>query len=111
MLSVENRCVKKAQQRFKVQAYLKLRADAALQEVKILQKKRLKSRDPILVLRLRALRDEIAMAENIPHSQIFTQETLYEMCEILPRTPQELKRIKEWVRSRKEIRRGNLRCH
>ena len=94
MLSVKIVVLEKLNNGFKVQEYLKLRAEAALQEVKILQKKRLKSRDPILALRLRALRDEIAMAENIPHSQIFTQETLYEMCEILPRTPQELKRIK-----------------
>ena len=83
MLSVKIVVLEKLNNGFKVQEYLKLRADAALQEAKILQKKRLKSRDPILALRLRALRDEIAMAENIPHSQIFTQETLYEMCEIL----------------------------
>jgi len=42
---------------------------------------------------LRDLRAEFAMAEAIPHFQVFTQETLYELCEQLPVTIQQLKKI------------------
>lgn len=95
VLSVKLFVLKKLTNGFHVQHYLKVRTDAVLQETEAPKKKRLKSkRDPILALRLRELRDDIAVAENIPHFQIFTQETLYEMCDLLPRNPKELKKIK-----------------
>lgn len=95
LLSVKLFALKKLTNGFHVQYYLKVRSDAVLQETEAPKKKRLKSkRDPILALRLRELRDDIAAAENIPHFQIFTQETLYEMCDILPRTAKELKKVK-----------------
>ena len=46
-----------------------------------------------MALKLRELRDEIRIAENIPAFQIFTQETLYAMCDELPRTEKELLKI------------------
>ena len=95
LLSVKLFALKKLTNGFHVQYYLKVRSDAVLQETEAPKKKRLKSkRDPILALRLRELRDDIAAAENIPHFQIFTQETLYEMCDTLPRTAKELKKVK-----------------
>ncbi|WP_400081162.1 helix-turn-helix domain-containing protein [Winogradskyella sp. R77965] len=42
---------------------------------------------------LRALRNQIAKREDLVHFQIFTQKSLYAMCEILPTTKQELKSI------------------
>lgn len=48
----------------------------------------------MLALKLRELRDEIRVAENIPAFQIFTQETLYAICESLPRTEKELLNVK-----------------
>ena len=79
---------------FKVQEYLKIRANAVLQKSAPTKKKKLSSkRDPILAIKLRELREDIAKAESIPHFQIFTQDTLYAMCDALPRTEKELLKI------------------
>ncbi|WP_242204973.1 helix-turn-helix domain-containing protein [Aestuariivivens insulae] len=43
---------------------------------------------------LRALRNDIAETEDVIHYQIFTQKALYEMCETLPLTKQELIGVK-----------------
>ena len=79
---------------FKAKAYLAVRANAVLQNVEKPKKKKVASkRDPIIALKLRALRDDIAQAEKIPHFQIYTQETLYLMCDVLPRSEKELLKI------------------
>ncbi|MDG1040298.1 MAG: helix-turn-helix domain-containing protein [Polaribacter sp.] len=79
---------------FKVSEYLKVRANAVLQKTAPKKKKKLPTRkDPLLALKLRELRDEIRIAENIPAFQIFTQETLYAICEAMPRTEKELLKI------------------
>ncbi|MDX6745789.1 helix-turn-helix domain-containing protein [Polaribacter sp. PL03] len=79
---------------FKVQDYLKVRAKAVLQKSAPVKKKTVASkRDPTLALKLRELRDEISKDLGIPHFQIFTQETLYAMCDELPRTEKELLNI------------------
>ncbi|MDD7915260.1 helix-turn-helix domain-containing protein [Polaribacter ponticola] len=80
---------------FKVQEYLEVRAKAVLQKTApTAKKKKLSSkRDPLLALKLRELRDEIRVAASIPAFQIFTQETLYAMCDSLPRTEKELLEI------------------
>jgi len=79
---------------FKVQEYLKVRANAVLQKTAPSKKKKIASkRDPILALKLRELRDRIAKDLGIAHFQIFTQETLYAMCDLLPRSEKELLKI------------------
>ena len=79
---------------FKVEEYLQVRAKAVLQKTTPSKKKTVASkRDPILAIKLRELRDEIRVAENIPAFQIFTQETLYAMSEAIPRTEKELLKI------------------
>lgn len=79
---------------FQVQEYLQVRANAVLQKTEPKKKKKLSSkRDPILALKLRELRDDISKAAKIPHFQIFTQETLYAICDALPRTERELLKI------------------
>jgi len=79
---------------FKTNDYLQIRAKAVLQKTEPKKKKKLSTRkDPLLALKLRELRDEIRIAENIPAFQIFTQETLYAICDELPRTEKELLKI------------------
>lgn len=79
---------------FKVEEYLQVRAKAVLQKAAPTKKKTIASkRDPILAIKLRELRDEIRVQENIPAFQIFTQETLYAMSEAMPRTEKELLKI------------------
>ncbi|WP_308992310.1 helix-turn-helix domain-containing protein [Mariniflexile litorale] len=43
--------------------------------------------------RLRVLRNEIAQENDLIHYQVFAQKTLYEICETLPLTKQELKKV------------------
>jgi len=79
---------------FQVKKYLEVRANAVLQKTEPSKKKVVSSkRDPILALKLRKLRDEIRIAHNTPAFQIFTQETLYLMCDLLPRTEKELLKV------------------
>ena len=79
---------------FKIELYLHVRAKAVLQKSNPEKKKKvLSKRDPILALKLRELRDGIRVAENIAAFQIFTQEALYAMCDLLPRTEKELLNI------------------
>jgi len=87
---------------FKVQEYLKVRAKAVLQKTApTTKKKKLSTRkDPVLALKLRELRDEIRIEENIPAFQIFTQETLYAMCDALPRTEKDLLKVKGMGKTR-----------
>ena len=76
---------------FKTKDYLEVRAKSVLQKTEPKKKKKVASkRDPILALKLRELRDGIRIAENIAAFQIFTQESLYAMCDELPRTEKEL---------------------
>ena len=87
---------------FKVQGFLHVRAQAVLQKTALTAKKKKIStrKDPLLALKLRELRDEIRIAESIPAFQIFTQETLYAMCDILPRTLAELLKVKGMGKTR-----------
>ena len=79
---------------FKVQVYLQVRANAVLQKTEPTKKKVVTSkRDPVLALKLRELRDGIAKSLEIAHFQIFTQETLYALCDDLPRTEKELLKV------------------
>ena len=87
--------LKKMTEGFKVKAYLQTRANAVLQKTEPKKKKKLSTRkDPLLALKLRELRDEIRIAENIPAFQIFTQETLYALCDTLPRSEKEMLKVK-----------------
>ncbi|AQS94823.1 helicase [Polaribacter sp. BM10] len=87
---------------FKVDKYLEVRAKAVLQKsAPTAKKKKISNRkDPLLALKLRELRDEIRVAENIPAFQIFTQETLYAICDSLPRTEKELLNVKGMGKTR-----------
>ena len=86
--------LQKMTNRFSVEEYLQVRAKAVLQKTAPTKKKTIASkRDPILAIKLRELRDEIRIKENIPAFQIFTQETLYAMSEAIPRTEKALLKI------------------
>ncbi|WP_088324082.1 helix-turn-helix domain-containing protein [Polaribacter tangerinus] len=79
---------------FATKLYLEVRAKAVLQnQVPTKKKKVISKRDPILALKLRELRDNISIELAIPHFQIFTQETLYAICDALPRSTSALLKI------------------
>ncbi len=81
---------------FSIENYLDIRAKAILNKPK--------KEDKIIIMSdigehidlfeaLKNLRSELAYAEDVPHFQIFTQETLYALCKELPVTQKQLKKI------------------
>ena len=88
---------------FNVKTYLQERANAVLQSKEPVKKKPITSkRDPILAVQLRELREDIAKTENVPHYMVFPQETLYLLCDLLPRTEKELLKISGMGKTRVE---------
>ena len=81
---------------FKVSDYLAVKATAILNESKPIKKSKIKILEidhPDLLDSLKNLRSELAFQEGIPNFQVFTQETLYALCEELPVTQAQLKKI------------------
>ena len=89
---------------FDTRKFLKLRAEALLQDTKP-SRKRVEfdaTEHPKLMAALRQVRNTFATEEDIAHFQVFTQQSLYEMCEFLPQTPEELRAIKGMGKVRAE---------
>ncbi len=87
-------CLKALQNGFNVKTYLKARAESILQEPKKKKKTyKATTNHTDLFENLRLYRESIANSEDIPHFQVFTQKTLYELCEMLPTTSKQLKAI------------------
>lgn len=87
--------LKNSTTKFRVHQHLKSRAEAALQKMEKKNPKKLKSNsEPLLAAKLRELRSNISEALQIPPFQVFTQETLYNLCDHLPRTEKQLLKVK-----------------
>lgn len=84
-------------QGFKVSEFLNLRANGILEitkKSKAPRKKILKDMNNYgLYEQLSALRESIAEDEGKPHYMVFAQKSLYEMCEMFPRTEKDLLKI------------------
>ena len=95
LLSVKLLCLKGLNDRFTVADYLKIRAKAVLEKGKTVTSKKeyTATNHPILFTALRALRSVFADDYDVDHFQVFTQKSLYEMCEVLPTTQKQLKAI------------------
>ncbi|MCF6347575.1 MAG: helix-turn-helix domain-containing protein [Flavobacteriaceae bacterium] len=100
LISTKTYCLNGLTENFSVVNYLELRAKSVLQKSEkpsqSLKKKRTEitsTNHPKLFEELRELRHTIAHSENVNHYQIFTQKSLYEMCEYLPTTPSQLRTI------------------
>ena len=89
-------CLHGLSEDFSTQKYLKLRAEAVLKDIEKPKKRKefvAETEHPVLFESLRNLRDIIAHTEDVPHFQIFTQRTLYELCNFLPLNKRQLKTI------------------
>lgn len=95
LLSVKLTCLKGMNDAFTVATYLEIRAKAILEKSKTTTSKKeyTATNHPILFTALRALRSVFAEDNNVDHFQVFTQKSLYEMCEVLPTTQKQLKAI------------------
>lgn len=82
---------------FSTENYLKIRAKAVLDSDKEKPKKQRQevtsTQHKKLFEALRAFRTSISNSDDIPPFQVFTQKTLFEMCELLPSTKKELKKV------------------
>jgi len=81
---------------FEIYQYLDVRAKAFLNKADKPKKKKTIPKNITHIDLLEALRDlrsELAYLEEVPAYQIFTQESLYQMCEQLPATEKQLKKI------------------
>jgi uncharacterized protein YpbB len=81
---------------FSTTKYLEIRAKAVLQKSKVPTVKKEyadTTEHPVLFSKLRKLRSVFAENEDVPHFQIFTQKSLYGMCELFPVTTKQLRAI------------------
>ncbi len=81
---------------FSARKYLELRAKAVLQKSNTPTVKKEyadTTEHPILFSKLRALRHTFAEEEDVAHFQVFTQKSLYGMCELMPVTTKQLQAI------------------
>ncbi len=51
------------------------------------------SKHPKLMISLKLLRTKVSNKEDVPPFQIFTQKSLFEMCDVLPVTPEQLRKV------------------
>lgn len=82
---------------FTTSTYLDLRAQSVLQKAKTPKIKTEvvgTGKNPKLFAELRQLRHQLAEELDLNHYQIFTQKSLYEICDLLPGTMRELNEIK-----------------
>ena len=96
LLSEKLFCLKGLGAEFSVQKYLKLRVEAILQKETLPKKRKEFVAETVhskLFDQLKNLRSIIANSEDVPHFQIFTQRTLYEMSNLLPLNKKQLKTI------------------
>jgi len=95
-LAIKTKLLEALSGNFSTENYLKLRAKSILEvsEVKVVKRKIATSTvHEELFEDLRLFRLSVSNSENIPPFQIFTQQSLYEMCELLPSTTKQLKKI------------------
>ncbi|MEE9362322.1 MAG: helix-turn-helix domain-containing protein [Cellulophaga sp.] len=89
-------CLNGVKEGFTTTKYLEVRAKAILQKTTIPKVKKeyaTTTEHTVLFEALRALRSMFADQNDVEVYQIFTQKSLYEMCEILPTTAKQLKAI------------------
>ena len=97
-LEIKLFCLNGLAEKFSVSKYLELRGKSVLQKdpkPKSKQKRAevTSTKHPKLFEELRELRNILAHSENVSHYQIFTQKSLFEMCEYFPLTDSELRKI------------------
>ena len=96
LLAYKTYCLSRLTNGFNTQEYLALRAKAVLQKSENKQRKKEyidTTEHQVLFEKLRMYRTIVSQAEDIPPFQVFTQQTLYEMCRYFPVTTKQLRAI------------------
>ncbi|WP_298515093.1 HRDC domain-containing protein [uncultured Kordia sp.] len=95
-LAIKTKILKALSDNFLTENYLKIRANSILEvsEIKVVKRAIATSTThEELFEDLRLFRLSVSNSEDIPPFQIFTQKSLFEMCELLPATPKQLRKI------------------
>lgn len=95
-LAIKTKVLEALSGNFSTENYLKIRANSILEvsEIKVVKRKVATSTEhEELFDDLRYFRMSISNSDNIPPFQVFTQASLFEMCELLPTTAKQLKKI------------------
>ncbi|MFK7750860.1 MAG: helix-turn-helix domain-containing protein [Kordia sp.] len=95
-LAIKTKILEALSDNFSTENYLKIRANSILEvsEVKVVKREIATSTShEELFENLRLFRSSISSSENIPPFQVFTQKSLFEMCELLPATAKQLKKV------------------
>ena len=88
---------------FDANTYLQTRAKTQLETPRKVKKEAYTTTENATLFEaLRALRNELAAEENLAHYQIFTQKSLFEMCETLPTTNNQLRAVNGMGKTRVE---------
>lgn len=99
LLAIKMYCFKGLKKGFKTLEYLDLRAKASLQKEEMPRRRKddliASTEHKKLFESLRELRVVLSDKEGIPPYQVFTQKALFEMCEVLPITPGQLRAISD----------------
>lgn len=87
--------LKNLQDAFSTEKYLKVRAEAVLQKPTKAKKRTevTSTQHEELFENLKMFRTSVSNSENIPPFQIFTQKTLFELCELLPEDKSQLIKV------------------
>ena len=96
-IKVKEFCFKGLNGKFDAYKYMQLRNNAVfahIKEPKAVRKEVKASVNTKLFEQLRAYRTDTSDFENVPPFQIFTQDTLYDMCNDLPTTSMQLRKVK-----------------
>ncbi|QHI37514.1 ATP-dependent DNA helicase UvrD2 [Kordia antarctica] len=95
-LAIKTKILEALSDNFLTENYLKIRAKSLLDvsEIKVVKRKiATATAHEELFENLRLFRSSISSSDNIPPFQVFTQNSLYEMCELLPTTAKKLRKI------------------
>ncbi|MGH1385128.1 helix-turn-helix domain-containing protein [Kordia sp.] len=95
-LAIKTKILEALSDNFSTENYLKIRANSILEvsEIKVVKRQIATStKHEELFEDLRLFRLSISSSENIPPFQVFTQKSLFEMCELLPSTSKQLKKV------------------
>ncbi|WP_430411025.1 helix-turn-helix domain-containing protein [Kordia sp.] len=95
-LAIKTKILEALSDHFSTESYLKIRANSILEvsEIKVVKRQIATSTThEELFENLRLFRLSVSNSDNVPPFQIFTQKSLFEMCELLPTTAKQLRKV------------------
>ncbi|PCH73311.1 MAG: hypothetical protein COB98_10910 [Flavobacteriaceae bacterium] len=96
LLNIKKTCLNAMVDGFDRSTYIATRVKAVLEtprKTPVLRVVVDNSKHPKLMISLKLLRTKLSNEEDVPHFQIFTQKSLFEMCDSLPVTPDQLRKV------------------